>query len=83
MPTLAKTVTHLKPKLLKKNLLYQRISQRGDSSSYNILLLRYLDSKFLLTNAQIVAYKKNSPGRTDADFPKLKSKTFPNSKTKA
>ena len=47
MLALAKIDT--KPELFKKDLLHQRISQRGDSSSYNTLLLRYLGFNFLLT----------------------------------
>ena len=56
MLILAKIETQLKPKLFKKDLLHQRILRRGESSSYNILLLRYLDFKSFQMSAKMVAY---------------------------
>ena len=51
MLTLAKIETQLKPKPFKKDPIYHRVSQRDESSSYIILLLRYLNFKYLLMQA--------------------------------
>lgn len=58
MLTLGKIETQLKPKLFKKDVIHHRIWQSGELFSYNIVLLRYLNFKYLLTQAQMVAYKK-------------------------
>ena len=51
----------------------------SESSSYYLLLLRYLDFKILLTSAQIIAYNKISPIGTGADFSKIESRDVPQS----
>ena len=80
MLTLGKIETQLKPKLFKKDVIHHRIWQSGELFSYNILLLRYLNFKYLLTQAQMVAYKKFSPREIEADFLKIESWDFLQSK---
>ena len=80
MLSLGNTETQLKPKLFKKGLIHHIIWQRGKLFSYNILLLRYLNFKYLLPQAQMVAYKTFYPTEIEADFLKTESRDFLQSK---